>query len=135
MSKQQQDYTKAFSDLMESFPTDFSALQDAFRNSAELGEKMTSVALAAAEQSAELSNKWTKETLSRVGEATTAKTDPADYTRAASDLASSSVESASENLAAFAEIAKRVQMETIELMLAAGRDAAQSATPGTKKAK
>jgi len=127
------DYTKAFADMMQAFPTDFTALQDAIKNSSALGEKMSQVALSAAEQSAEVSSKWTKDTLSKLGTATVARTDPTDYTKAVTDLASSSVESASENLAAFAEIAKRVQMETIELMLAAGKDAAQDVAKTARK--
>jgi hypothetical protein len=39
-----------------------------------------------------------------------------------------------ENLAAFAEIAKKVQMETVELMMAAGKDISEDATAAVKKA-
>jgi len=41
---------------------------------------------------------------------------------------------AAENLAAFAEVAKKVQMETVELMLAAGKDFSEDATAAVKKA-
>ncbi len=41
---------------------------------------------------------------------------------------------AAENMAAFAEIAKKVQMETVELMLAAGKDISEDATAAVKKA-
>ena len=41
---------------------------------------------------------------------------------------------ASENLAAFAEIAKKVQMDTVELMLAAGKNASEEATTAVKNA-
>ncbi len=37
-------------------------------------------------------------------------------------------------MAAFAEVAKKVQMETVELMLAAGKDAQEDATSAMKKA-
>ncbi len=39
-----------------------------------------------------------------------------------------------ENLAAFAEVAKKVQMETVELMMAAGKDMSEDATAAVKKA-
>jgi hypothetical protein len=39
-----------------------------------------------------------------------------------------------ENMAAFAEVAKKVQMETVELMLAAGKDFSEDATAAVKKA-
>jgi NAD(P)H-hydrate repair Nnr-like enzyme with NAD(P)H-hydrate epimerase domain len=41
---------------------------------------------------------------------------------------------AAENLAAFAEIAKKVQMDTVELMLAAGKNASEEASAAVKKA-
>jgi hypothetical protein len=41
---------------------------------------------------------------------------------------------AAENLAAFAEVAKKVQMETVELMLAAGKNIQDDATAAVKKA-
>ena len=41
---------------------------------------------------------------------------------------------AAENMAAFAEVAKKVQMETVELMLAAGKEASEDATNAVKKA-
>ena len=44
------------------------------------------------------------------------------------------VEVAAENMAAFAEIAKKVQMDTVELMMAAGKDMSEDATAAVKKA-
>ena len=87
-----QDYTKAFQDFMGAFPVDLSAYQDAFKNSAELGEKMSKVALEAAEKSTEVSAKWTQDTIARIGDVAKAKTDPADYTKAMTDYASASAE-------------------------------------------
>jgi hypothetical protein len=37
-------------------------------------------------------------------------------------------------MAAYAEVAKKVQMETVELMLAAGKDFSEDATAAVKKA-
>ena len=39
-----------------------------------------------------------------------------------------------ESLAAFAEVAKKVQMETVELMLAAGKELGSDASKAVKKA-
>ena len=63
-----------------------------------------------------------------------AKAEPADYTKSMTDFASAAAEMAAENLAAFAEVAKKVQMETVELMLAAGKEASEDATAAVKKA-
>jgi len=129
-----QDYTKALNDFVAAFPVDISAYQDAFKTSAELAEKMSAVALQAAEKSTEVSAKWTQDTINRLGTVSKAKTDPADYTKAVTDYASASAETAAENVAAFAEIAKRVQMETVELLLAAGKTASEDASAAVKKA-
>ncbi|MBL3570746.1 Phasin [Rhodovulum sulfidophilum] len=129
-----QDFTKMMQDMMSAFSMDPTTMQDAFKTQAALAEKMSKVALEAAEKSTEISAKWTKDTLSKVGEMTTVKDEPTDYTKAMTDFASSSAEMAAENMAAFAEVAKKVQMETVELMLAAGKDFSEDATSAMKKA-
>ncbi len=129
-----QDYTKAFKDMMGNLPVDMSALQDAYKTQASFAEKMSKVALEAAEKSTEISSKWTKDTISRIGTVATVKEEPADYGKAMTDFASAQAEMAAENVAAFAEVAKKVQMETVELMLAAGKDMSEDATAAVKKA-
>jgi len=134
MATKTQDFTKTMQDMMKAFPMDTGAMQDAFKSQAALSEKMTKVALEAAEKSTEISAKWTKDTLTKVGSLTTAKEEPAEYGKAMTDFASSAAETAAENMAAFAEVAKKVQMETVELMLAAGKDFSEDATAAVKKA-
>ena len=128
------DYTKMMKDLMGSFPMDTTAMQDAFKSQAALAEKMSKVALEAAEKSTEVSTKWTKTTLAKVGEVSSVKEDPADYTKAMTDFASAQAEVAAEHVAAFAEIAKKVQMDTVELLMAAGKDLQEETTAAVKKA-
>ena len=128
------DFTKVMQDMMASFPVDASAFQNAFKTQANYGEKLAAVALAAAEKSTELSAKWAKDSLSKLADAAKAKAEPAEYGKAASDFATAAAEMAAENLAAFAEIAKKVQMDTVELMMAAGKDASEEASAVVKKA-
>lgn len=129
-----QDFTAMFKDVMGAFPVDTKAMEDAFKNQATLNEKLSGVALTAAEKSAEISNKWTKDTLAKLSEMSKAKAEPADYAKAMTDFASANAEVAAENMAAFAEVAKKVQMETVELMLAAGKTMQEDATKVVKKA-
>ena len=129
-----QDFTKVMQDMAASFPFDAKALQDTFKTSAVLGEKMAKVALEAAEKSNEISSKWTKDTITKVGSLARVREEPTDYSKALSDFASSAAEMAAENLAAFAEVAKKAQMETVELMLAAGKDLSEDAAAAVKKA-
>ena len=128
------DFTKTVQDMMAKFPVDASAFQNAFKTQAAFGEKLSKVALEAAEKSTEISSKWAKETIAKLSGAAKAKAEPADYTKAATDFASAAAELASENLAAFAEVAKKVQMETVELLLAAGKDVSAEASAVVKKA-
>jgi len=129
-----QDFTAVMKDMMGAFPVDTSAMEDAFKTTASLNEKLSSVALDAAEKSAELSSKWTKDTLTKMSDMAKAKAEPADYAKAMTDFASASAEVAAENMAAFAEIAKKVQMDTVELMMSAGKDMQEDATAAVKKA-
>ncbi|OIP88094.1 MAG: Phasin [Rhodobacterales bacterium CG2_30_65_12] len=128
------DYTKMMQDMMGAFPMDMSAFEDAFKSQAALGEKFSRLAIDAAEKSVEVSTRWTKDTLSKVGDMTAAKTEAADYSKAMTDFASSQAEMAAENMSAFAEIAKKVQTETVELMLSTGKDMSADATAAMKKA-
>jgi hypothetical protein len=128
------DFTKVVQDMMASFPVDASAFQNAFKTQAAFAEKFSKVAIEAAEKSTEISAKWTKDTLAKVGEIAKAKAEPADYSKSVTDFASAAAEMAAENMAAFAEVAKKVQMETVELMLAAGKDMSEDATAAVKRA-
>ncbi|MGR3621700.1 phasin, PhaP [Pseudophaeobacter sp.] len=129
-----QDFTAMMKDMMGAFPVDTSAMEDAFKNTAALNEKLSAVVLGAAEQSSEISSKWTKDALTKMSDISKAKTDPADYAKSATDFASASAEVAAENMAAFAEVAKKVQMDTVELLMAAGKDMGEEATAAVKKA-
>ncbi len=129
-----QDFTAFMKDMMGSFPVDTSAMEDAFKNTAALNEKLASVALEAAEKSAEISNVWTKDALFKLGAMSKAQAEPADYAKVATDYASASAEVAAENMAAFAEVAKKVQMDTVELLMSAGKDISEEATAAVKKA-
>ncbi|MEO0829882.1 MAG: Phasin [Pseudomonadota bacterium] len=128
------DVTKMMQDMMAAFPVDATAVQDAYKTSAALGEKMAHVALEAAQKSTEISATWTKDTLAKMGEVTKVKDEPTDYTKSMTDFASAQAEMTAESMAAFAEVAKKVQMETVELMLAAGKDFSEDATAAVKKA-
>lgn len=131
---QAQDFTKIMQDMVGAFPVDTKSLEGAFKNSAVLGDKMSKVALTAAEKSNEISAKWAQDTLAKLSAVSTLKDEPTDYGKAFSDFASSSAEMAAENLAAFADVAKKVQAETVELMLSAGKELSEETSAAVKKA-
>ena len=134
MAPKTNDFTKMMSDMMSSYPMDMTAMTDAFKSSAAMGEKMTKVILDAAEKSTDISSKWTKDTIAKLANVAAAKSEPTDYTKSVTDFASAQAEMAAETMAAFAEIAKKVQMETVELMMAVGKEATEEATAAVKKA-
>ncbi|MEM8729120.1 MAG: phasin, PhaP [Pseudomonadota bacterium] len=129
-----QDFTAMMKDMMGAFPVDTSAMEDAFKTSASLNEKLSGVALEAVDKTTEVSTAWTKQTIEKLGELSKAKAEPADYAKALTDFASATAEISAEHMAAYAEIAKKVQMDTVELMMAAGKDITEDATAAMKKA-
>jgi len=129
-----QDFTAVFKDMMGSFPVDTKAVEDAFKTQTTLAEKLSGVAIDAAQKWTDLSAKWAQDTLNKLASISKAKTEPADYAKAATDFASATAEAASEHMAAFAEIAKKVQTETLELMLSTGKTVSEDFSAAAKKA-
>lgn len=128
------DFTRLFQDMMPAFNMDPTVFRNAFEKQAAFGEKLTKIAFEAAERSCDLQAKLSRETLSRLSDVTKARAEPADYTKAASDFATASREMASDSMAAFAEIAKKAQMETVELLLSTGKTAQENAAAAMQKA-
>jgi len=129
-----QDMSSMMKDMMGAFPVDTKSMEEAFKTQTTLAEKLSAVSIDAARQSTELSAKWMQVSLAKLADMTKAKPEPADYAKAMTDFASTSAESAAEHMAAYAEIAKKVQTETMELMLAAGKDMTEDMTAAAKKA-
>jgi hypothetical protein len=128
------DYVQTLKDMMSNLPVDTSSFENLAKSQAALAEKMSAVAIEAAQKSTDLSARWAQDTLTKLSVVTQAKADPADYAKSVTDFVSASAEAAAENLAAFAEVAKKVQAETLELLLAAGKDISEDVTAAARKA-
>jgi hypothetical protein len=128
------DVTKMMQDAAQAFQMDGGKLKDAFRSSAAYGEQFTRIALAAAEQSAELSSKWTRETLAKLGDVSKSKEAPADYGKAMGEFAQAQASMMNEQLAAFAEIARKLQSETLEVVMSAAKEVSSEAQAAVKSA-
>ncbi len=128
------DYAQMVKDAMSNFPVDTSSFENLAKSQAALAEKMSSVAIEAAQKSTDLSARWMQDTLSKLSGMTVAKAEPADYAKSVTDFMTQSAESAAEHMAAFADIAKRVQTETLELLMAAGKDMTEDMTAAARKA-
>lgn len=121
------DFAKTMQDMMANFPVDTSSMQEAMKSQSLLAERFARVALTAAERSTEISSRWAKDSIARMGELAAVREEPSEYAKAYSDFASASAEMAAEHMAAYAEVAKKVQMDTVDLMLTAGKDIAADA--------
>jgi hypothetical protein len=128
------DFAQLVKDMMGNFPVDTSSMENFAKSQASLAERMSAVAIDAAQKSTDLSAKWMQDTLAKLSTVTQVKAEPSDYAKSVTDFISASAESAAENMAAFAEIAKRVQTETLELLTAAGKDLSEDMTTAARKA-
>ena len=128
------DYAQMVKDAMSNFPVDTSSFENLAKSQAALAEKMSAVAIEAAQKSTDLSSRWVQDSLAKLSTVTAAKAEPADYAKSVTDFVSASAEAAAEHMAAYAEIAKKVQAETLELLLAAGKDMSEDVTSAARKA-
>ncbi len=128
------DVTAMFKDAMAAFPIDGSAAEGTFKSTAELNEKISTVALGAVEKSTSISEQWTQETLKGLSDVAKAKSSPADYMQAMTDFAANYSKAATEHMTAFAEIGKKAQSDTLELMTAAGKNFGEEAKAAAKTA-
>lgn len=128
------DYAKMLQDAAAAFKVDPGKMKDAFQSSAGYGEKFSKAALTAAEESTELSAKWTREMLEKLGELSKAKEAPADYGKAMADFAQAQAGMMSAHMSAFAEIAKKLQSETVELVMKAAQEGSVEAQEAVKSA-
>ena len=128
------EINKLMKDIMWNFTFENVGIEKAFKNSAVLNEKLLNVALEAASKSTEISTAWAKNTIGKLQAVSSAKEEPANYVAAMTEFASNQAELASENVTAFTEIAKKVQMETVEIIMAAGKEMTEEASSAVKKA-
>ena len=128
------EMNKLMKDIMGNFPFDTVGIEKAFKNSALLNEKLLNVALEAAGKSTEISTDWAKNTFGKLQEMSVAKDEPGDYAKAMTEFASTQAEVTAEKVTAFSEVAKKVQMETVEIMMSAGKNMSEEASEAVKKA-
>jgi len=128
-----QDFTSMMKDMMGAFPTDTAFIKDAFKSRAVLSEKLSHVYLDAADKTTELTSKFTKDTLAKVGVLAKVKDEPTDYVKSVTDFASAFAELSTETLATYAAIAQKVQSDTMDLLATAGNDMSEDTQAAFKK--
>ena len=131
MAKDTNEFAQLFKKMFASAPVNF---KDLLGNVAEYNSKFSQIAMDTAKKNAELSQAWANNTLSKLELLTKVQEDPSSYAKVAKDFVSAQTKSAREHVAAFAEVAKQAQADTVELLLAAGKEQKAGATEVAKKA-
>ncbi len=116
-----QDYTRAFSDMASQLPLSPAAINDACQKAAAGFEKAASIALNATAEVVDINDRWAKDTLARAKGVAAEKPSPEDMAKAMQDYASSSWEASAQYLASYTEVARKAQMEAVELAMGATR--------------
>ena len=126
-----EDYSKNFEKMMSQSPIKF---DDAMKSVMDYNSKFGKIALDTVKKNTELSQAWAKESLSALEPFVKSTEKPEDFMKIATDYMSSQTQSAPKHIAEFAEVAKKAQLETIDLMMKAGKDAQEELSSVTKKA-
>ena len=127
------DMNKLMKDMMGNFPFDTVAIEKAVKKSASLNEKLANLALEAAGTSTEITTSWANETFDKFRVSAKAKDEPLDYGKAMVDFWSAQTEITSKKMELFSDVLKKAQMETLELMVSAGKDMTKDASEIFKK--
>ena len=126
-----EDYTKNFEKMMSQSPI---KIDEAMKSVMDYNSKFGKIALDTVKKNTELSQTWAKESLSALDPFVKSTEKPEDFMKIATDYVTSQTQSTPKHIAEFAEVAKKAQLETIDLMMKAGKDAQEELTNVTKKA-
>ena len=126
-----EDYSKSFEKMMSQSPVKF---DDAMKSVMDFNSKFGKIALDTVKKNTELSQAWAKESLSALEPFVKSTEKPEDFMKIATDYMSSQTQSTPKHIAEFADVAKKAQLETIDLMMKAGKDAQEELSSVTKKA-
>ena len=120
-----------YSEKIKSFDAKLNTAQNEYESSKELleiskkqteiNEKYYDLFLKVAENSAAVSYKWASDTITKMQEAPKYDGDPSGYTKSLGDFVSAQADVTTENLAAYAEIAKKAQMDSVSLFLSSAK--------------
>ena len=112
-----QDYSKAFSNIASYFPLSPTTMNDNYLKVTENFGKAVNIALNAASEVVDINDKWARDSLAKAKVVSDEKPSPENYTKAMQDYASSSWEASTQYLASYTEVARKAQMDTVELVI------------------
>ena len=100
----------------------------------EFNSKLSKIAIDTFKKNSEITQEWSKETLTALEKLTKTQKNPNDYTKVVNDFVVEQSQSSPKHLAEYAEIAKKAQLETIDLYMTAGKELNEEMTKTAKKA-
>ena len=116
-----QDYTKAFSNMASYLPLSPATMNDTYQKATANFEKAVNIALNATSEVVDINDKWAKDTLARAKDVAEEKPSPENMVKAMQDYASSSWEASAQYLASYTEVARKAQMDAVELAIGAAK--------------
>jgi len=99
----------------------------------EFNSKLSKIALDTFKKNTELSQEWSKETLNSLETFTKTHKNPSDYSKVINDFVTQQTQSSPKHIAEFAEIAKKAQLDIIDLYMSAGKEMNEEMTKTSKK--
>ena len=100
----------------------------------EFNSKLSKIAIDTFKKNAEITQEWSKETLGALEKLTKTQKNYSDYTKVVNDFVVEQSQSSPKHLAEYAEIAKKAQLDTIDLYMTAGKEINEEMTKSAKKA-
>jgi hypothetical protein len=113
------DYTKAMEQFVSATPFEIAENMKPF---VDYQAKLSQVAFDAAKKNVEIGQTWVNETIAALDTFAKPVEKPADIAAASTEFAKAQAEAAPKHLASFADVAKKAQVETAEIILKAGKD-------------
>ena len=108
--------------------------QNVFKTWVNLNERMSSIAIDAAEKSTDIASETAKEALSNLRDLTAVRDDPADYGKAYSDFVQKQMDLFMRTAHSFGDVTQKAGSETTDLAARTGEEMTDKAASNTTNA-
>jgi hypothetical protein len=124
------DYTKNLEKMMAQSPI---KVDDLFKSVLDYNTNISKIALDTMKKNSDLTQSWAKETLSSLDPFVKAQDKPEDYVKVTTDFVNAQVQNTPKHIAEFAEAAKKAQLDTIDVVMKAGKEVQEEISAASKK--
>lgn len=99
----------------------------------EFNSELSKIAIDIFKKNAEITQDWSTETFGALEKLTKAQKNPSDFIKVVNNFVVEQSQSSPKHLAEYAEIAKKAQLDTIDLYMSAGKEINEEMTKTAKK--